>query len=192
MFLPLRLLATELQRHGCLPEYLQYQKHLKKIQNSRLRIAFLQKCKHSGIIPRFLKFRIPNNGCFEEKTVHEFQIKLVRRELIQAKEDLKSLLTQLNVKRVNLQKKAPDNCLPSIVVYTRLSCERIRKQVTQTHSRKLGNLSEEQSKPLFTVKNTVRLCNIDKVPPKYVLETLSLGPKTLYQINLNKKTFLQN
>ena len=103
---------------------------------------------------------------------------------------MKSLLTQLNVKRVNLQKKAPDNCLPSIVVYTRLSCERIRKQVTQTHSRKLGNLSEEQSKPLFTVKNTVRLCNIDKVPPKYVLETLSLGPKNPVSNKFEQKDIL--
>ncbi|XP_066920782.1 uncharacterized protein [Clytia hemisphaerica] len=34
-----------------------------------------------------------------------------------------------------------------------------------------------QDKPLFNVKNTVLCYQLDSTPPKYVLETLSLGPK---------------
>ena len=46
-----------------------------------------------------------------------------------------------------------------------------------THNQKLHNLSEEQEKPLFSVSNTVRLFELDKTPPTYVMETLSLGPR---------------
>ena len=39
------------------------------------------------------------------------------------------------------------------------------------------NLSEEQHRPLFNVKNTVVLHGLEEQPPNYVMETLSLGPK---------------
>ena len=46
-----------------------------------------------------------------------------------------------------------------------------------THNKKLLALSEEQEKPLFNVRNSVMLHNLDEVPPKFVMDTLSLGPK---------------
>ena len=38
-------------------------------------------------------------------------------------------------------------------------------------------LSEEQARPLFNVRNTVILHNLDEEPPGYVIDTFSLGPK---------------
>ena len=46
-----------------------------------------------------------------------------------------------------------------------------------THNKKLTRLSEDQERPLFNVKNTVILCDLEVTPPTYVMETLSLGPK---------------
>ena len=46
-----------------------------------------------------------------------------------------------------------------------------------THNQKLSALSEQQEKPLFSVSNTVRLFELKKTPPTYVLETLCLGPR---------------
>ena len=91
MFLPLRLLAQELKGHDCWKLYLDYTKIRGKIENNKLRIAFLEDCKRADIIPRFLKFRIPNNGCFDQKSVHDFQRNLLRKEIISAKENLKHL-----------------------------------------------------------------------------------------------------
>ena len=68
-------------------------------------------------------------------------------------------------------------CLPSIVIHSRISKSNIRNKIQLTHDKKLCTLSPEQERPLFNVKNTVTLFQLDKTPPKYVLETLSLSPK---------------
>ena len=76
------------------------------------------------------------------------------------------------------------------MLYSRISRILVRKRVQQTHEEKLSALSEEQNKPLFTVKNTVRLCNIEPTPPQYVLETLSLGPKNSVSNKFEQKDIL--
>ena len=38
-----------------------------------LLLKFLESCRSAEIIPRFLAFRIANNGCFDNKSVHDFQ-----------------------------------------------------------------------------------------------------------------------
>ena len=147
------------------------------MENNSLRIKFLENCKQADLIPRFLKFRIPNNGCFDENTVHNFQRQLLNKELIRAKEDLRNNENQLSKKREEIKNTVPDKCIPSIVIHTRNVRVTIRREQLKTHARKLANLSEEQERPLFNVKNTVVVSDLDKSPPKYVLETLSLGPK---------------
>ena len=87
IFLPLRLLAKELQWDYCWKQYLQYTKALYKIDNNNLRIKFLERCKRAEIIPKFLKFRVPNNGCFDEESIHTFQKTLLNKELQKAKND---------------------------------------------------------------------------------------------------------
>ena len=73
MLLPYRLLALELRRSDCWKQFRHYQKTLQKCENNLLRIDFLKNCKKAELIPKFLKFRIPNNGCFDDKAIHEFQ-----------------------------------------------------------------------------------------------------------------------
>ena len=175
--LPRRLLALQLQRSDCWKEFLQYEKHIKKLENNRLRLNFLESCKHADIIPQFLNFRIPNNGRFHDKPIHDFQSVLLRKEMISAKEDYEKLAKRLAETRCELQKKCPIKYLPSIVFQVRLRRSEITEKTQTTHSKKLCQLSEEQNKPLFRVENTVKLCDLDETPPKYVLETLSLGPK---------------
>ena len=87
MFLAARLLALELKRSGCFKQFLQYQKTICKVEIGNLRVKFFENCKKADIIPKFLKFRIPNNGCFEEKTVHEFQVQLLKKEILKAKSE---------------------------------------------------------------------------------------------------------
>ena len=144
MFLPLRLLALELKRNDCWKEYLQYQKILCKVKNNNLRIKFLENCKRAELIPNFLKFRIPSNGCFDEKTVHDFQRQLLSKELLRAKNDLKVQNSTLDEKRDRLRQTAPNKCLASIVVHTRNARGKNHQTQERTHNKKLTNLSEQQ------------------------------------------------
>ena len=99
MILPYRLLAKELQRSCCWKQYLQYQKALCKVECNSLRIKFLENCKRADVIPKFLKFRIPNNGCFDDNSIHNFQKQLLNKELQRAKTDFQALNTTLEEKR---------------------------------------------------------------------------------------------
>ena len=58
------------------------------------------------------------------------------------------------------------------------------------HEKKLSNLSKEQEQPLFNVQNTVVTCDLEKQPPGYVLDTLSLGPKNATLDRFNPKDIL--
>ena len=121
MFLPRRLLTLELKRHNCWKQYLKYEDHLIKKVNNKLRIEFLQNCKRADIIPRFLKFRIPTNGCFDEKSIGDFQRQLLHKELIRAKEDLNTLNAHLSIKRTAIIGVIPRPCLPSVILHTRIT-----------------------------------------------------------------------
>ena len=75
------ILRLELQRHGYWKDFLDYRTCIQKVVKHSLRITFLEECCKAEIIPRFLKFRIPNNGCFDDKSVHDFQKWLLKKEL---------------------------------------------------------------------------------------------------------------
>ena len=62
--LPRRLLATILKRRNCWNPVQKYFRLLVKRENTNQRINFITKCKGADIIPRFLRFRVPENGCF--------------------------------------------------------------------------------------------------------------------------------
>ena len=129
--LPRHLLTLQLQRSDCWKEFLQYEKHIKKLENNRLRLKFLESCKHADIIPRFLNFRIPNNGSFDKKSIHDFQCSLLRKEMISAKENHEKITNRLAEKRSELQKKCPIKCLPSIVFQVRLKRSEIIEKNTE-------------------------------------------------------------
>ena len=104
MLLPLCLLALCLQRSECWKEYMDYERSLKKRVNSCCRIEFIEKCLQADIIPRFLKFRVPENGCFEPTVVHNFQCNLLKVELSKAKKTKETHSNIIETKRTSLKK----------------------------------------------------------------------------------------
>ena len=97
--------------------------------------------------------------------------------MINYKNDQKGLEENLEGKRRILREATPRNCLPSVVLHTRNTRVETHREQLRNHNKKLTFLSEEQERPLFNVKNTVVLCDLETPPPAYVMETLSLGPK---------------
>ena len=177
MLLPYRLLTCELARNDCTNIVMQYRKALEKQEKNCLRVKFLSSCLKADVVPRFLKFRIPNNGTFDNKSVLEFQLNLLRKELYGAKTDLETSNGKLETKRSVVKERIGEAILPSVALHTRLWCRNIRRKIKSGHDKKLLNLSEEQQRLLFNVKNTVVLHGLEEQPPNYVMETLSLGPK---------------
>ena len=165
MLLPYRLLALELRRNDTWSVFLRYQRCLEKQHASDLRVQYIKNCMEADIIPRFLRFRIPNNGCFDNQSVHEFQKKLLKKELIQARADNQKVVSNLNEKRELLKHCISDQLLVSVAFYSRQQGRECRRQISATHYNKLLNLSEEQEKPLFSVKNTVVTYELDSTPP---------------------------
>ena len=157
---------------------MQYQKALEKRCKNSHRLHFLDECKKSENIPNFLNFRIPTNGAFNDKTVHEFQLKLLKQEIVKARSDLAAKVEQLQLKRNNIKTQVPHALLPSLLVYTRINTQLLSKKQTVLHNKKLTALSEKQGRPLFTVQNTVIQCELDQPLPTRVINTLSLGPKS--------------
>ena len=115
MFLPNKLLKTELQRNECFKLYLEYKTAVKKLDNCQLRISFLEKCRDSDIISKFLNFRIPTNGCFDQTSVHNFQRGLLIKETGKAKTLLSECQIRVDKKRFALRKKVPNKCQTSFV-----------------------------------------------------------------------------
>ena len=68
-----------------------------------------------------------------------------------------------------------------------MTVQNIHLEVTSTHQKKLDNLSKQQERPLFNVQDTIRLFELDIHPPKYVFDTLSMGPKNPILDKFNQK-----
>ena len=66
----------------------------------------------------------------------------------------------------------------------------MRVNLKTTHNKKLAALSDEQERPLFSVKNTVIECELDNPLPRYVSDTLALGPKSAILDKFNEKDVL--
>ena len=81
VLLPFKFFKYALDKNDLFIRYKKYEKSLCKVLINRLRTKFLLNCKKSDIVPKFLRFRIPQNGCFNEKSVHDFQMKLLHQEI---------------------------------------------------------------------------------------------------------------
>ena len=122
--------------------------------------------------------------------MHDFQTRLLNKELINARNHLQSVNEKLEEKRRKVQDSVPSKCLASVAVYTRKSRLDLRQTQMRTHNRKLLKLSAEQEHPLFNVENTVVLHWLDATPPSYVMETISLGPKNAVLDRFEQKDIL--
>ena len=154
------------------------------------RVVFLGNCKKADIIPKFLKFRIPNKDCFNEESVHQFQKKLLHKEIIKAKGNLKYLEENICEFKKEVIKNVPENLLESVWSHTERIRSETRVRVAENHTKKLKILSELQEKPLLNVQNTVKILENDISIPKYVMNALSLGPKHVILDKFNSKDVL--
>ena len=80
--------------------------------------------------------------------------------------------------------------LPSIVLHSRLDLTELRFNQPNKLNTKLNCLSKEQDRPLFNVENTVICYNLNYQPPKYVFQTLALGPKNSILTKFDKNEVL--
>ena len=188
--LPYRLMAKEFQRLGYWKSYLDYERSLVKRERTICRIQFLKSCMEADIIPSFLRFRVPNNGCFEPTVVHNFQRRLLKGELNKAGVTLENHVKKINEMRDILKETVDQRFIPSIVVFTRIAVKITNKEVSSNQRRKLESLSLQQERPLFNVQDTVKLYQLDVKPPQYVLDTLAMGPRNPVLDKFNKKDVL--
>ena len=159
--------------------------------NCQQRILFLKKCLSNDLIPRFLKFRIAENDCFEATMIHNFQRRLLRREVSEAQLTMIMRLDQLRNARQFLKEKCTDYLLLSVAWHSRRDTRAERLTIHVRHNKKLVGLAAEQEKPLRSVENTVKIIG-DLKPPKYVIDLLSLGPKHPVLEQFNEMHFLAN
>ena len=190
MLLPFKLFRKETQRHSCFKDYMNYVMCIDKLDKCNLRIAFLERCRDSNIIPKFLSFRIPQNGCFDNNSVEKFQRGLLLKEIAKARSTFTECTLRVEEKRDILKQKLPAKCVASAVVYSRIQRVSSRKLVAQKHDKKLKTLSLQQQKPLFNVKNTIRIVDVPINIPNYVIQTLALGPRNPVLTRFNEKDVL--
>ena len=184
------MLHFELDRNGLWKIFVRYRSSLQKLDMNGLRVKFLENCYKSDIIPRFLKFRVPNNGCFDDRAVREFQRKLLKKEIVSAKQDRIKLKEKITTNRTEVKRKINPKLYPSIIVQTKIFLHEQRTLQQEKLNGKLRALSEEQDRPLFDIENTVLCYGLSRPLPKYVMETLSLGPRNSVLETFDQKDIL--
>ena len=122
--------------------------------------------------------------------MHNFQRKLLGKELRNARDLLKK--QEANSVRLleDIRSTVPECYFSSIIFNTRFIRHSTRKEVTVRHQRKIANLSDEQQRPLFNVHDTGQVHNLDIVPPRYVMNTLALGPRNSVLDKFNRHEML--
>ena len=75
-------------------------------------------------------------------------------------------------------------------IYTRQFLRDVTRKTKHTHEKKIQLLSERQSKPLRTVKDTVKFLDDSISPPSWVTDLLCLGPKHPILDKLRELKFL--
>ena len=103
---------------------------------------------------------------------------------------MKKQQANLEEKRSKVKEVISEKLLPSILFFNRLKLRETREEQTKKHNKKFENLALDQERPLFNVSNTVKVCDESLVIPKYVMETLSLGPRNAVLEKFDPKKLL--
>ena len=141
-------------------------------------IESLQTCEDSKLIPKFLKFRIPKNGCFNKNAVEKFQANLLKLEVRNAKTQLEKKKEDTEECLIELRQKIPAKLIPTVLLHTRVAWFTEKQKVHTKHQEKLNNLSIDQDRPIARVKkDTITILDNIKDLPEYVIATLAKGPK---------------
>lgn len=109
----------ELRRNGCWKIYLRYCTSLHKLETNNLRLKFLENCSKADIIPMFFKFRVPKNGCFDDRNIMEFQKNLPKKEIVTARNDRKVLKEKITNCRKATKENMQYKCYPSVILHRR-------------------------------------------------------------------------
>ena len=160
--------------------------------SSKLRLPkkFLGDCLTNDLIPGFLQFRVPENGCFEETIVHIFQRRLLHKELaasLRAIEDgSKRLAMQLmTIAKLNL----PEHIMRNVVFQARSLAQQVNEETLERRHKKLAALATRQDNPLRGIGTTVRTIG-DIALPRWATDVLALGPKHPVRTKFNELHFL--
>ena len=168
---------------------MRYQRSLRNHIHNKYRVDFLHSCLRNDLTPRFLKFRIPSDGCFEPTIVHNFHRKLSKKEISTTSARVLEVKEELDNARKEFLQYTSEATLPSKKFHTRKYMRELVSEIKDRHRRKLESLFSEQEKPLHDLKNTVRIVGDIKVPD-LVLDYLSLGPKHPVRDKFNDLHFL--
>ena len=133
MFISYRLLKKKLSTADCLKLFFNYVQSRRNMENARNRTRFLKKCLENDLIPKFLAFRVPENGCFENSVVHNFQKRLLRREVAKANEAQESRAQELELARNTSKGLLLEWLVPSVVLHTRRAV-RLSSDTTRKYS----------------------------------------------------------
>ena len=81
------------------------------------------------VIPKFLRFRIPANGCFNNLAVKNFRRKLLKLEIDKARNLKVEMDSKLKTARDSLVDGLPDKLLESVWWHVRLKCRKVLDEV---------------------------------------------------------------
>ena len=119
--LPLKLLKIELNRQGILTNWYSYLNLKSKLLKIFKRIEFLQMCEDNKLTPKFLKFRIPKNGCFNADEVERFRTKLLKIERKNAKHLLNKRRKDTEEFLSEFRPNIPAKLIPTVLLHTRIA-----------------------------------------------------------------------
>ena len=141
------------------------------------RAKFLCKCVEFNLIPNFLRFRVPNNGVFNDVAVNNFQRRLLKNEVSRTHRMMKELSNDISVCRSLVQTKIPSILWGSIVHVLHYSHLIESLKLDKTHNDKLIRLSEQYDRPLKSSYENVKVLDNSIILPEYVQNCLAMGPK---------------
>ena len=160
-----------------------------KWNSIRYRLSFLQTCSTHGLVPRFLSFKIPNNGAFTHHRVIQFQLRILRDEIVKCIESLRQHASKLAACRAIVSKSFNDEELLLLFSCIRCLASTVGDAVRCSHNKKISSLRIMFDKPAFGASNGVT--NISGISlPTYVTELLKFGPKHPILTKFNKMGFL--
>ena len=187
--LPRRLFEKILEKRDALSFFVKYQRSVRKSSFCYDRIKFLSTSLKNDIIPKLLRFKVPANGCFESTVVHNFQKRLLRKEIQKAMQTKICLADALDISRRTFTSAVPRYYLPSAAFHVRYDMRVSYQEVSDRHRKKLDDLAGLQEKPLHNVGKTVHVGdNVDV--PQFVIDYLSFGPKHPVLDKFNEMHFL--
>ena len=137
-----------------------------------------------------MQFRVSEIGCFEETIVHNFQRRLLRKELAASLRAIEDASNRLAVQRLTIAKlNLPEHIMRNVVFHSRALARQVNKETCERHDKKIAGLATRQDKPLRGIGTTVSTI-VDVELPRWATDVLTLGPKHPVRTKFNELHFL--